>query len=221
MDNKLDALTSLFLSAGIKSAREDAEKLLNKFGSITYLMQCDRFALKEHTGCSDKALHMIRLAAELTARRITGRFRIGRKYTEEDLMRYAVGLTFACTAENVYGLFLDASGKLVSVEWFGEGVINSVGISARKLLESAFRAKAKQIILVHNHPCGNPTPSHDDFNSTLSFKGVAESSGVKVVAHYVVSGFNVCDVMKSSTRRTLDDCEAEVMRVSLPSLDKR
>lgn len=220
MESKLDSLTSLFRAAGIPSAREDAEILLNKFGSLTYLMQCDSFALKNHTDCSDKALHLIRLAAELTSRRITDQFRAGKKYTEDDLRRYAVGLTLACSVENVYCIFLDSAGRLISAEWLGDGVINSVGIAPRKMLECAYRAKAKQIVLVHNHPCGNPTPSTDDFNATMAFKSVAESSDMKVIAHYVVSGFNVCDIMKSSTRRTLDDCEAEIMRVNLPIFDK-
>ena len=220
MCQAVDVLNKMLSAAKIPSAAKDSELLVSKFESITYLMQCDPFALKEYTGCNDKTLHLIRLAAELTSRRITDRFKPGRKYSDEEYRLFAAGLMLAYTVENAYCILLDASGRFISVEWLGEGVINSVAITPRKMLECAFRNKAKQIILIHNHPCGDPKPSDDDMRATSTFRSAAESSGVKLLAHYVVSGFNVCDALRSISFPTNSDNENEIMRVSVPVLDK-
>jgi DNA repair protein RadC len=210
----------MLLAAKIPSAEKDADALISKFESITYLMQCDPFSLKEYTGCNDKTLHLIRLAAELTSRRITDQFKSGRKYSDEQYRLFAAGLMLAHTVENAYCILLDAAGRFISEEWLGEGVINSVAITPRKMLECAFRSNAKQIILIHNHPCGDAKPSDDDVRATATFKSAAESSGVKLLAHYVVSGFNVCDAVRSLSSSANPDNENEIMRVSIPTLVK-
>lgn len=218
MLRKIDSLERLLSAAGVPNAKEDAEALLNKFGSMSYLMQCDSYALQDHTSCSDKTLHVIRLAAELTSRRITDRFRPGKKYSSEQLKQFAVGLMLAHTAENAYCILLGASGKLIAAEWLGEGIVNSVGISPRKVIELAYKSGAKQVILVHNHPCGNPNPSSDDIHATMTFRNAADSSGIELLAHYVVSGFNICDVMGGLPGASSGDDESGIMRVGIPLL---
>ena len=216
MSSPIEVLRAMCSAAGIRTGEADAEALVGKFESMTYLLQCDSYAMSTYTGASEKTLHLIRLAAELTSRRITDRFRPGKKYSEEELAQLAVGLTIGCTVENAYCILLDGAGKLITVEWLGEGIVNSVGITPRKLLDCIYKHRAKSIIVIHNHPCGIPAPSADDIKATIAFKSAVDATGVKLLAHFVVSGFNIANAMLCYGLLLNDDEPIAVMRVGVP-----
>ena len=90
--------------------------------------------------------------------------------------------------ERVFVLPLDANGKLLA-----KPILVSVGhedgtttIDAGVIFREALMAGAEEIIVAHNHPSGNPTPSRDDYKATVRLNEGAELVGLKLIDHIIV-----------------------------------
>lgn len=78
-----------------------------------------------------------------------------------DLMR-AVFQIQKQTEEYLYMMCLDIKGRLLGIYEIAHGCINAIGICRREIFQKALLVNAVSIILIHNHPSGDPTPSSDD-----------------------------------------------------------
>lgn len=192
--NSKTYLDELLSSAGCKNANETSEGLIDKLGNLYTVIQTDGYKLV-NMGFDDKAISVIRLAAELTLRRISDRFRSGKKYSDEEIRELIAGLLFTYTVEAVYMLTFDGDGKFIAADRIDAGTVNSSGVIPRKILDTVLRRRGKGVILAHNHPCGRPVPSQNDVMTTLSVASVCKSAGITLYAHYVVAGFEMYDCM--------------------------
>lgn len=190
----IEYLTALLSYSGIKNARKTAEELIGRLGNLGAVIQTDAYKL-EAMGFDPRAVALIRLCAELTSRRITDRYKSGKRYSHDEIRELTAGLLFACTAETVYMLTFDNGGKFIAADCIDAGTVNSSGIIPRKVLDTALRRKAKGIILAHNHPCGRPLPSENDVTATMAVASVCESAGISLYAHYVTAGLELYDCM--------------------------
>lgn len=138
--------------------------------------------------CGDmKTSVYIKLIFSVASRRICDRYKPGKVYTDDEISQYLTALFFTTPMESACVISLDGAGRLISVDFIGEGTVNLLGIVPRKVLEIAVRRKATSIILAHNHPGGYPMPSEDDAVATETIKGVLTSSGVTLKEHYIIS----------------------------------
>lgn len=199
MTDTLTYIKKLFAASGVKNGDLEAERICDMYDSLGYIIQTDEFSLSDATACSGAASHIIRLTAALTSRRITDRFKPGKRYSSDELQQYAAGLLLGLCVETVYMIMLDSQGKLISAEYMGEGTVNASGFLPRKFLDTACRYGASTVILAHNHPCGSPVPSEVDIMTTSALVPVFRSAGINLAAHYVTVGFDVCDCMKLLT----------------------
>ncbi len=85
-------------------------------------------------------------------------------------------------------IFLDNQQKLIRFEKMFQGTINQAAVYPREIAKRAFELNAAAIILVHNHPSGDCTPSVADERSTLSMKTAFSLINIKVVDHLIVGG---------------------------------
>ena len=83
-------------------------------------------------------------------------------------------------------LFLDASNGLIADEVMHEGTINHVAVYPREVLKRALQLNALAIIMVHNHPSGNPEPSRADIDMTKIVMTAMKPVGITVHDHVVV-----------------------------------
>jgi DNA repair protein RadC len=83
-------------------------------------------------------------------------------------------------------LFLDARQQVTGFEILGHGTINEATLHPRELIRGCLRHHAVNVILVHNHPSGDPYPSPDDQSMTLTMKDALELLNVKLLDHIVV-----------------------------------
>lgn len=191
----VDYLKNL-LSFVTKNAEDDAQKLADSFGAFTYMMHLDKYVMQEASGCSMETADFLKLAAAITARRVADEYKSGRKYSQKAVEDYIGGLFFGLSVETVYMLMFDADGKFISSERIGDGTVNATGFIPRKLLDIAIRKKAKSVVIAHNHPCGRIKASDNDIKTTYVAKNVLESSGIELISHYIVSGFEICDCIE-------------------------
>lgn len=90
-------------------------------------------------------------------------------------------------AERVRVLYLDIKSRLLSDETIAEGEVDSVSFSVRDILDRAFALNAGAMVLVHNHPSGDATPSRADIELTRRLAMVGRECGVELVDHILLA----------------------------------
>ena len=87
-------------------------------------------------------------------------------------------------------LYLNARNQLVCKETISIGTLNASLVHPREVFEPAARIFAAQIILAHNHPSGDSTPSEDDLDLTKRMVEAGKILGIEVVDHVIISNLN-------------------------------
>jgi len=84
-------------------------------------------------------------------------------------------------------LFLDRKNVLIADEAQGTGTVDHVPVYPREIMKRALELNASAIILAHNHPSGDPTPSRADIEMTKQIVEVAKPLGVTVHDHVIIA----------------------------------
>ena len=96
-------------------------------------------------------------------------------------------ITIACRAlEGFWVLFLDRKNVLIVQEQQSEGTVDHVPVYQREILKRALQLNASALILVHNHPSGNPQPSPQDRALTAQIAAAADAVGICIHDHLII-----------------------------------
>ena len=106
----------------------------------------------------------------------------------EQVFRYTKKTFFGKKQEVVAVIALDTRGRATSVEVLSMGTLSSAVIDPRGIFSHALRKGAASIILVHNHPSGDPSPSTEDIEITYQLIEAGKILGVSLVDHVIVTG---------------------------------
>ena len=88
--------------------------------------------------------------------------------------------------ENFRVLFLDRKNRLIRDELLGTGTVDHVPVYTREVVKRAFELNATALILVHNHPSGDPTPSHADIEMTHRIEDACRAVSITVHDHIII-----------------------------------
>ena len=99
-------------------------------------------------------------------------------YYMQDMMHLEV--------EKVLLVILDNKCRLICDKFVSQGTVNSTVISPREIIIEALKHKAVFIVVIHNHPSGDPTPSNDDYNFTDRLKRAAEIVDIPLLDHIII-----------------------------------
>ena len=88
--------------------------------------------------------------------------------------------------EELHAAFLDTKLRFISDQLLGRGSVDASVVSVRELMIAALRARAVRMILVHNHPSGDPRPSADDQRVTAEVQAAAKLIGIPLEDHIVI-----------------------------------
>ncbi|MDA3836446.1 MAG: DNA repair protein RadC [Nanoarchaeota archaeon] len=88
--------------------------------------------------------------------------------------------------EYFYIVLTDTKNKIIKTEEISVGILDASIVHPREIFKSAIRASAARIILVHNHPSGDPTPSEEDLSVTRKLIDVGELVGIEVLDHVII-----------------------------------
>lgn len=89
--------------------------------------------------------------------------------------------------ETFGGIFLDARSRIISEREIFVGTLKSATVSPRDVFRFALSDHAASVILFHNHPSGDPSPSPQDLSFTTKLLGIGEALGVEVLDHIIVT----------------------------------
>jgi DNA repair protein RadC len=189
-----DALTDyellellLFRAAPRRDVKPLAKLLIAKFGSFAEVISAPVARLAEVKGLGPAAiteLKVVQAAASRLARgQVKQRTVLSSWSTVLDYCRTA--MAFA-DKEQFRILFLDKRNQLIADEVQQVGTVDHTPVYPREVVKRALELSATAIILVHNHPSGDPTPSRADIQMTQSIVEVARPLGISVHDHIIV-----------------------------------
>jgi DNA repair protein RadC len=189
-----DALThaeliAILLRTGIKGANvvQVGQNLVQRFGSLNALAQASVDELRGFAGVGrDKAATLV--AAFALARRLEQERReespvLDNPATVVGFLRETNRLR---NVESFQTLLLNTRKRLVRVEEVSHGLLDTLLVHPREVFRAAITANAAAIILVHNHPSGDPTPSEADIKTTRDLIRAGQLLKIEVVDHIII-----------------------------------
>ena len=108
-------------------------------------------------------------------------------FDDKSLINYLIGLYSRGKVECFRVLFLNSYNGLIADDLMASGTVNHVLPYPREIFRRAIELNATALILVHNHPSGDPTPSLDDIDSTIRICEIASTLQLKVHDHIIVA----------------------------------
>ena len=163
-----------------------AKKLIAQFGSVGALLSASAATLKRE-GLSDAAIGALKIA-EATAQRLLETRIEGRPLLSnwEALGDYLQATMGHSPVEEVRILFLNAKNLLIGNEAMWQGSVDEASVHVREVISRAIAVGATAIIIVHNHPSGDPTPSSQDIRLTRNLVEAGKHMKIAVHDHVIV-----------------------------------
>jgi DNA repair protein RadC len=166
---------------------ELSHKILSTFGGLGKLARADTSDLKKIKGVGDCKAAEIKAAMEL-GRRITllgGEERIVINSPQDAAKLVMQDMRFL-DREYFRTILLNLRRQVLDVTTISIGNLDSVLVHPRETFKDAIRMGSFAVILVHNHPCGDPTPSEDDKNITCRLCKAGKILGIEILDHIVI-----------------------------------
>ncbi len=164
-----------------------AKELIKNYPSIQDLLNEDVSKLCKTKGISEKSATLLNLVAQIckfsTSQQIKGKTLLK---TWNDLKLYCISHLSHKKHEEFHVLYLDTKGALIKDETISSGTIDYATIYPRNIIKQAMETEAKSLLLIHNHPSGNLTPSINDINITKDLFNMLSPLGITLIDHIIV-----------------------------------
>jgi len=164
-----------------------AAAALRRFGSYAAILAAPEAELRQVPGLGTHSVAAIKLVHAAAIR--LARAAVARGPVLDSPARLAEYLAIALARERVEQfriLFLDEAGMLKADEVQATGTVNHTPVYPREVVRRALQLQAAALVLVHNHPSGDPEPSREDVEMTRQVRQAADTMGIGVRDHIIV-----------------------------------
>ena len=164
-----------------------AKELIRRFGSFGEVIAASPQRLAEVDGVGEAVIAALK-TVEAAALRLSKAKMLGRPAlsSREAVLDYCAAAMARAETEQFRILFLDRKNALIAEEVHQRGTVDHTPVYAREVVKRALELGASAIILVHNHPSGDPTPSRADIAMTREIVAAAKALHIDVHDHLVV-----------------------------------
>lgn len=184
-----EALLALVLGRGMPrgEASELARRLMARFGDFNGAVSASPVRLAEVAGMGSAAIEALKLV-EAAAHRLAQARVLGRSAITSwcQLVGYCRTVLAHRATESFRVLFLDRGNCLIADEEQGRGTVDHVPVYPREVVKRALELDASAIIMVHNHPSGDPNPSEPDIAMTRRVAEACLVMGITLHDHVIV-----------------------------------
>jgi len=177
----------LFRALPRRDVKPLAKLLLDQFGSFAEVVSAPPTRLAEIEGLGDAAiveLKIVQAAATRLARGEVKRRAVLSSWTS--VLDYCRSAMAFGEREEFRVLFLDKRNQLIADEVQQTGTVDHTPVYPREVVKRALELSATALVLVHNHPSGDPTPSRADVQMTKQIVEVAKPVGIEIHDHIIV-----------------------------------
>jgi DNA repair protein RadC len=177
----------LFRAIPRRDVKPLAKELIARFGSFAEVIAAPIERLKEVEGLGEAAITDLKIVQAAANRLLRGEVK-----KRHVLSSWSSVLDYCRTAmafeskEHFRILFLDKGNHLIADEQQQTGTVDHTPVYPREVVKRALELSATAVILVHNHPSGDPTPSRADIDMTRAIVEVARPLGIAVHDHLIV-----------------------------------
>lgn len=177
----------LFRALPRRDVKPLAKALIARFGSFAETVHAPEARLREIAGLGDAAIIEIRLVAAAASRVAKGQLKVRTVLSSwATVIDYCRASMAFADREQFRVLFLDKRNQLIADELQQVGTVDHTPVYPREVVKRALELSATAVILVHNHPSGDPTPSQADVQMTKSIVDIAGPLGITVHDHIIV-----------------------------------
>lgn len=181
----------LFRSIPRRDVKPIAKELIARFGDLGGVACAAVEQLTAISGVSEKTAAELKLIQALSERMAREQV-IGRPVISSwsALINYCRTAMQHATTEQFRVLFLDRKNKLIADEILGRGTIDHAPVYPREIVKRALAHEASALILVHNHPSGDATPSQADIDMTRTLGEICQPFDIALHDHLVIGREN-------------------------------
>lgn len=181
-------LLAIILRTGTKneSVIEMSKKLLAEFKHISNLNNTTISELMEIKGIgSTKAIEL--LAAIELGRRVNS-LNIAKVtiMSSQDIFNYLKYRMQSLTQEQLFAIYLNVKSEIIDTKVLTIGTANQTIIDPKEVMKWALKLSSSHVVIAHNHPSGDPTPSRQDIASTDYLISFAKSLDITIVDHIII-----------------------------------
>lgn len=182
-------LLELLLTFSIprRDVKPVAKKLISEFGGLSGVLDADQKKLEELQGVGSMSAALIRLVKELYNTYLAENMKRGDVLSSpETVLKFVRVRLSGMTNEAFMVIYMNVKNEVIDYSILHEGTIDNVAVYPRRIIESALSRHASGVILVHNHPSGNPMPSREDKALTRDIADAAITLDIRVLDHIIV-----------------------------------
>ncbi|HTQ52047.1 MAG TPA: DNA repair protein RadC [Candidatus Acidoferrales bacterium] len=182
-------LIAILLRTGLKGANavEIGRQLLQKFGTLQALARASVEDLRSVKGIGrDKAVTL--MAAFALARKMAEELQRESPVLDnpENVVQLLRGNNLVKNVETLQVLLLNTRRRLIRVAEITEGTLDTILVHPREVFKAAITANAAAVVLAHNHPSGDPTPSEADIKVTRDLIRAGQLLKIDVLDHVII-----------------------------------
>ncbi|MGL4637761.1 MAG: RadC family protein [Beijerinckiaceae bacterium] len=185
----------LFRSLPRRDVKPIAKRLIARFGSFAEVLAAPEERLREVDGVGEGTAVDLRIMAAAAQRMTRG------AVAKRQVLSSWISVLEYCRAAMAFAereefriLFLDKRNQLIADEVQQRGTVDHTPVYPREIVRRALELSATALILVHNHPSGDPTPSPADIRMTHDIINIAKPMGISVHDHVIVGKQGHCSL---------------------------
>ena len=182
-----------------KDVKPMAKAMIDRWGSFADILSADIADLQETEGLGRTSATILKVVREAAIR--LARAPVSDKPVLSswlDLLDYCSAAMASLRIEHFRLLFLDRKNMLISDEVQQQGTVDHTPLYPREVVRRSLALHASSIIMVHNHPTGDPTPSKADIEMTRQVRDALATVGIKLIDHLVIGRKGHCSFKSMS-----------------------
>ncbi|MBD3754326.1 MAG: DNA repair protein RadC [Gammaproteobacteria bacterium] len=185
-------LLAIFLRVGVKgqSAVDLAQSLIDHFGDLHSLLNANETEFCEAKGLGQAKFVQLKAVLEMSRRHFESGLKKGDAFTQpEAVARYLLHQIGFQQREQFALLLLDQQHHLINLEVLFHGTLNQASVHPREVVKAALAQNAAAVILAHNHPSGDPSPSQSDIELTRTLCQALALVDIRCLDHIILGDF--------------------------------
>jgi DNA repair protein RadC len=188
MENAQNLLAAVIAhSANTSASLAAAKRLIRHFGSVQGLACASKEEMRAVGKISDKQASALHVALELGREVCSSPLRAGERFSSSsELFHRYKARFFSARREYFYSLHLNSKNQLIREVLVSVGSLSISVVHPREVFSFAIRDSTSAIILLHNHPSGDPSPSREDRDCTKRLVHGGKILGIRVLDHIVI-----------------------------------